>query len=70
VKRVRFDGRGRLRVFGHELAHNETAEMTDSEAAQLAANPNIQVTVLGVTVHRSGTGDEQRTEGVTNASPA
>jgi hypothetical protein len=51
MPRVRFDGRGRLVAFGHELTHNQTAEMSDEEAAQLAANPHVQVTVLGVTLH-------------------
>jgi hypothetical protein len=71
VKRVRYDGRGRLRVFGHELAHNQVAEMSDEEAAKLAAHPHLRVTVLGVTVHRSGGGDEQtHEEEDTDARPA
>jgi len=51
VPRVRYDGRGRLRVFGHELRHNEVCEMTEDEAAALVASPHTNVTVLGVTVH-------------------
>ncbi len=53
MPRVRFDGRGRLLAFGHELRTNQVAEMTDEEAAQLVAAPHTQVTVLGVTTYRS-----------------
>jgi hypothetical protein len=51
MQRVRFDGPGRLKIFGKTLRHNQVDKFTDDEAAQLAAHPHIQVTVLGVTVH-------------------
>ncbi len=44
---VRFDGHpGRLIAFGYELEAGKSVEMTEEEAAQLAADPNVQVTVL------------------------
>lgn len=49
MPRVRFDGSGRLVVFGHELRHNEVAELSEAEAAELDAHPHVNVTVLGVT---------------------
>jgi hypothetical protein len=37
--------RGRLLAFGHELGPGATVLMTDAAAAQLAADPHVQVTV-------------------------
>lgn len=50
--RVRNDERGPLTVFGQTLAPNEVGEFTDEQATQLVAHPHIQVSVLGMTVHR------------------
>jgi hypothetical protein len=62
VPRVRYDGRGRLCEFGYVLQHNQVVEMSDEEAATLAAHPHVQVTVLGTTTHRSAGGDEKHHE--------
>jgi hypothetical protein len=48
MPRVRFDGPGRLVVFGHELRHHEVADMSEAQAAELEAHPHVNVTVLGV----------------------
>jgi len=53
MARVRFDGRGRLTVYGHDLRGGEVAEMTDAQAEALAAHPHIPVTILGVVTHHA-----------------
>jgi hypothetical protein len=48
TKTVRFDGHPAdlLFAFGHELAGGTSVEMSDDEAAQLAADPHVHVSVL------------------------
>lgn len=46
MKLVRFDGRGRLLAYGHELwGGGDPVEMSNEDAARLQANPHIPVTV-------------------------
>jgi len=49
MRTVRFDGRGRLLAYGHELWSGESVEMTNEEAARLEADPHISVTVTKTT---------------------
>jgi len=45
--RVRFDGpEFRLIAFGQEIIRGDTAHMTVQQAAQLLADPHVNVTVL------------------------
>lgn len=50
MKHVRFDGPvgHRLHAFGQEISGGETVEMPDEQAAQLAADPHVPVTVTAV----------------------
>lgn len=73
MKRVRFTGRGRLHVYGYELGSGDSALMTDEQAAALAANPRVQVTVTNEPGAGDGEGqptDQHDEEEEPDASPA
>lgn len=45
-KLVRYDDRGRLLAYGHELVGGgDPVEMSDADAKRLQADPTVQVTV-------------------------
>lgn len=57
MPRVRYDGRGRLLAYGHDILSGHVSEMSDADAELLAAHPHIKVTVLTGTVTRPEAGD-------------
>lgn len=63
MKHVRFNGPvgHRLLAYGHEIFGGKSVEMSDEEAAQLAADPHVDVTVTATAAKPEADTGEGRT---------